>query len=336
MEPYRKVTLRDVAERAGVSTSTVSRVLDERLPSSNSPAAQRVREIARELGYTRDALASSLRRQGTSTVGVIVPRLSDSVMANFYEAVAAECEGRGVFAVVATTQDREDRDQVAIDRLLSRRVDGLILTTARLDVDTTHSLRRMGVPHVLALRTDGRSASAVGDDRLGGYIATRHLLDLGHRRIGLAVGPTWASSSVERRAGYEEALRSAGLEPDPALVAGDGYGADNGERAAIELLGRPDPPTAIFAVNDDNAFGMLAAANRLGLRVPDDLSIVGYNDIELVSRLPVPLTSVRVPFDRIAEDAVGLLLRDQQDVVVRVSQPTLIPRASSAPPRAGR
>jgi len=325
------VTIVDVARVAGVSKSTVSRVLDERLPRSSSPTAERVRKVAVELGYVRDPLASGLRRVGTSTVGVVVPRLTDTVMAVFYEEVAAAAASRGLFAIVATTEDRPETERVAVDSLMRRRVDGLILTTARLDTPAPQEPKGHRVPHVLALRTDGIGPASIGDDRLGAQLATRHLLDLGHRRIGLVNGPVYASSARDRRAGYEQALAEAGIAVDDLLIAGDSFSMEAGEAAGRALLNRSDRPTAVFAVNDNTAIGVMAAAHALGLRVPDDVSLVGYNDIPVVSRLPIPLTTVRVPFKQIAIGALELVLEAGIDAQPRtlVAAPTLIPRRSA-------
>jgi LacI family transcriptional regulator len=332
VERARPATLKDIAQRAGVSISTVSRVLDERLPSSRSEAADRVRLIAAELGYSRDVLASSLRRQGTDTIGVLVPRLTDTVMAVLFEAIARECDRRGQFAVVSATGDDEDRDVSAADALLRRKVDGLILTTARTDMDTTAALRDRGIPHVFALRTDGVTASAIGDDALGGFVATRHLIDLGHTDIGIVGGPTYASSAAGRMQGWNQALHESGITARDDRRLSLGFQIEDGERGGMALLDRADRPTAIFAVNDNTALGVLAAAHRLGLRVPEDVSIVGYNDIPLASHLPVPLTTVRVPFERVAADAVDLLLETPQTDRIRVVQPTLIPRGTTTRP----
>ena len=329
------VTIVDVARAAGVSKSTVSRVLDERLPRSQSATAQRVRQVAAELGYIRDPLASGLRRAGTSTVGVVVPRLTDTVMAMLYEEIAAAAATRGLFAVVATTDDQPDIERVALASLLRRRVDGLILTTARIGEPTPLPDEGPAVPHVLALRTNGTSFASVGDDHLGAYLASRHLLDLGHRRIGLVAGPPYASSARDRRAGYLGALDEAGVPADESLLVGDSFSMHAGEMAGHALLDRPDRPTAVFAVNDNTAIGVMAAAHALGLRIPEDLSLVGYNDIPVVSRLPVPLTTVRVPFRQIATGALDLLNEASADAPPRTltSAPTLIPRRSTASPR---
>lgn len=330
------VTLKDVAKAAGVSTSTASRVLDERLPRSHTPAADRVRQVADELGYVRDPLAAGLRRTGTSAVGVVVPRLTDIVMALLYEEISAAAAARGLFAVVATTHDHPEREALAVQSLLRRRVDGIIRTTARTDAPLDVAKYGANVREVLALRADGVLPAAVGDDRLGGRLATRHLIDLGHTRIALVGGPSYATSAVGRRQGYLDALAEARLEADPALLVGEAFSIEAGEEAGLTLLTRPDRPTAVFAANDNVAIGVLSIATKLGLRVPDDLSLVGYNDIPIVSKLPVPLTSVRVPFAQIAAGALSLLLDDRDPSAKMLTYaPTLIPRRSTAAPSAG-
>lgn len=329
-----RVTILDVAAAAGTSKSTVSRILDERLPRSDSPTAKRVRDVAVKLGYIRDVSASSLRRGKTMTIGVVVPRLTDTVMAMLYEELARACARTGRIAIVATTDDEPDAERTAAESLVQRGVDGLVLATARSDRSFAEDYAARGIPFVLALRTDGHSKSAVGDDRLGGYLATRHLLDLGHRRIGLIAGPSYASNSKGRTEGYRQALSEMGQDHDPNLVAASSFGIDSGAEAAERLLALPEAPTAIFAVNDNTAIGALSAITRRGLAIPEDISLVGYNDIPIVSRLPVPLTTVRVPFDQIALTALALL--DDEAMPrdpVRTLTPSLIPRRSTGAPR---
>jgi LacI family transcriptional regulator len=325
------LTLHDVAAAAGVSKSTVSRILDERMPRSESATAQRVRQVAAELGYTRDVSAASLRRGQTMTVGVVVPRLTDTVMAMLYEALAHACQRTGRLAIVATTDDEPQADRVAAEALLQRRVDGLVLSTARDDDDFPRQLSERGVRYVLALRTDGQSLASVGDDELGGYLATRHLIDLGHRRIALIAGPQYASSARGRLAGFHRAMSEAGIAVDPSFVVDSTFSIESGGEAARRLMAADDRPTAVFAVNDNTAIGALSAFRTTGLSVPDDISLVGYNDIPIVSRLPIPLTTVRVPFDQIAGAALDLLLADHVDHRdrMRVATPTLIPRQST-------
>ena len=326
-----RVTLHDVAAAAGVSKSTVSRILDERLPRSESETAKRVREAALELGYIRDNSAASLRRGKTMTLGVIVPRLTDTVMAMLYEAITRAATRTHQFAIVATTEDQPEQVRIAADRLLNRGVDGLILATARDDDPFPAELRARGVPFVLALRTDGESPSSIGDDRLGGYLATRHLIDLGHTRIGLISGPGFASSARLRREGFQDAMAEAGLRIQPEWIVDSSFGIESGAEAADTLLRLNPRPTAIFAVNDNTAIGALSVIQRLGLSVPQDVSVVGYNDIPLVSLLPIPLSTVRVPFNQIASTALELLIRPITGDAIQMATPTLIPRQSTAP-----
>jgi LacI family transcriptional regulator len=329
-----RVTLHDVAAAAGVSKSTVSRMLDERMPRSDSDTARRVRQAADALGYVRDASAASLRRGRTMTVGVIVPRLTDTVMAMLYEELARAASRAGMFAIVATTGDTPQADRAAAETLLNRGVDGLILATARDDDDFPQMLEEDGVNFVLALRTDGESPSSVANDQLGGYLATRHLLDLGHRRIGLIAGPSYASSARGRVEGYRQAMAEADTPVDPNWIVESTFGIESGAEAAERLIGLSPRPTAIFAVNDNTAIGALSALTRRDLAVPNDMSLVGYNDIPIVSHLPTPLTTVHIPFDRIADAAIELLNADPEGAyeTMRVAMPTLIPRRSTAGP----
>lgn len=331
-----RVTLHDVARAAGVSKSSVSRILDERLPKTDNATATRVREVAEKLGYVRDLAAANLRRGSTGQIGVIVPRLTDTVMAMLYEALARAAAQNGQFAIVATTDDNPDAGRAAAEALIRRGVDGLILSTARTDNHFSDELRTRGVPFVLALRRNGQSPAAIGDDLLGGYLATRHLLDLGHRRIGLITGPDYATSAQGRREGYLKAMEEAGVAVAPGWVVPSTFSIESGETSAQALLALKDRPTAIFAVNDNTAIGAMSAIARAGLSVPHDISLVGYNDIPIVSRLPVPLTTVKVPFDHIAEMALQLLNGEHSGTgIIRVATPSLIPRRSSAAPARG-
>lgn len=327
----KPITMHDVAKAAGVSTSTVSRVLDERLPPSRSRAAQRVRDAAKALGYKRDIMASSLRRGGSGTIGVLVPRLSDTVMALTYEAISRAAQERHYFAIVATSGDDPVDEQQAVESLLDRRVDGLILATSRLDDELPSRLRERGVPHTLILRTDGTSPASLGDDIQGGYLATRHLLDLGHRDIGLVAGPSFTSSARDRQVGFRRAMEEAGIAVNEAWVIESGFGIESGETAGLALLSGSTRPSALFAVNDNLAIGVMAAAHRLKIEIGRALSLVGYNDIPLASRLPVPLTSVHIPFDYVARQAVDLLLSEEALTTrpTRRAMPSLIPRAST-------
>jgi len=338
MEPTAagaSITLKDVAAASGVSLSTASRALDDRGTASRSAAAEHVREVAERLGYRRNSFASSLRRGETRTLGVLVPRLSDTVMALMFEELERAASSRGYFAMVATSGDDPDDEQRAAETLLDRNVDGLILATARLDDELPRRLRKRGVAHALVLRTDGVSPSSLGDDEVGGYLAVRHLIDLGHRDIAVVTGPSFTSSAVGRLAGARRAFAEAGIDAPAKWLLAAGYGIENGYTAGETILGEhaANRPTAVFAANDNIALGVIAAAHRFGVAIGEDLALVGYNDIPLSARLSTPLSSVHVPLAQIAGTAIDLVFNPDMGPRIRKAMPTLIPRASSGPPR---
>jgi len=327
-----RVTIHSVAAAAGVSKSTVSRILNESPPLSETDTARLVRAAAADLGYIRDVSAANLRLGRTMTVGVVLAHLTEAVRAIFYEEVAKICNQTGRFALVAVVDERPRSDRAAIDLLLRQGVDGLIITTAIEGDDLCDELAARKAPFVLALRTDGRSPSAVGDDELGGYLATRHLLDLGHRRIGMISGPPTISTANARVRGFRRAMAEAGLSVDPDRIAPSGFGFESGSDAALALMRVAEPPTALFAANDTTAIGAMAALARLGLSTPGDVSIVGYSDIPIARHLPVPLTTIHAPYDQIAADALDLLAAGPSlnGDHIRLSAPTLVVRQSTA------
>ncbi|TAP25651.1 LacI family DNA-binding transcriptional regulator [Arthrobacter sp. S41] len=329
--PSAAVTLKDVAVASGVSLSTASRALDDRGNAPRSATADRVRKVAEELGYRRNSFASNLRRGHTQTLGVLVPRLSDTVMALMFEEIERAAAARGYFAIVATCGDDPEDERKSAQTLLDRSVDGLILATARVEDELPKYLRDTGIAHALVLRTDGLSPSALGDDEVGGYLATRHLLDLGHEKITVITGPAFTSTGTARLAGAHRALAEAGIStPEPWMVSA-GYGIKSGYSAGEKLLNKKpnNRPTAIFAANDNLAMGVMAVAKEQNLVVGEDISLVGYNDIPQSELLPTPLTSVRIPLEQIASKAIDLIVSPVKGPEIRKFMPTLIPRASS-------
>lgn len=336
-EVDKAATLKDVAELAKVSVSTASRILDDRGAPSQSPNADRVRQAADQLGYRRNAAAAGLRRGATSTIGVLVPKISDTVMGLMFEAIEKAGRTRGMTAVVATCGDDPTQEALSVEGLLERNVDGLVLATARYDDELPASLRERHIPHVLVLRTDNESDASIGDDVTGGYLATRHLLDLGHTRIATITGPSFTSTARNRTKGAQQALAEYEVEEKPGfIIHASTYGVDDGLTCAETLLSLPENerPTAIFAANDDLAIGVMSAAYRMGFTPGENLAIVGYNDIPLAKRLPVPLSSVQIPYDAIAGGVFELLAEPTDITKPRIAKfmPTLIPRASSGRP----
>jgi LacI family transcriptional regulator len=330
--PSGKATLRTIAEAAGVHPSTASRVLNsDESARVGDETAERVRRVAAKLGYEPHPWARSLRTNRTLMVGLIIPRLTDVVLAQMFEAAEDRAREHGYQAVTLSTRDRPDEERRLVNLLLDRRVDGLILATSLLEDPLLDELEEQGVPFILMNRCSGAHPAVRGDDELGGYLAAKHLLARGHRRIGFAAGPVRVSTAALRLNGFRRAHREAGVDLDESLIVESSFAVDGGVTAGGKLLGLPEPPTAIFAVNDSTALGVMAAARDLGIRVPEEVALVGYNDSEIAGVLPVPLSSVALPLEEIGRLAVDLLLERIAGQAPRtvVLPPRLKVRASS-------
>ncbi len=331
-----RVTLRDVAERAGVHVSTVSRVLSRR-DGPTSPTAARIHLIAAELGYRPDPYAASLRTRRTRSFGVLVPALTDLVLATVYDEIEQSANAHGYDTFVANTRDDVVQQRRRVDLLLDRRVDGLVLGDARLDDTFVDELAARGVPFVLVSRRHGDHLSVTCDDELGGRLAAEHLLGLGHRRVAVVAGEPYASTGHDRTAGFLAACRENGLDVPMSRVLHSRFDVAGGREAADRLLEQRDPPTAVFVVNDFAAVGVMGALRDRGLRPGHDVAVVGFNDVDIAAELPVPLTSLRSPLRTMgARAATTLIARVEGQPVTSVRlAPQLIVRASSDPARAG-
>ncbi|WP_354182888.1 LacI family DNA-binding transcriptional regulator [Arthrobacter sp. UYP6] len=332
--------MEDVARVAGVHASTASRSLAERPVRISSATVARVREAARSLGYQRDTAAAALRTGNSRLIGVLVHRLTDLALSTMYGGVDAAAAAAGYSAVVANGLDNPAVRRQRLDALLARRIDGVVLADARLDDTLAGHLQELGVPYVLAMRTLPGHLSVSTDDLEGGRLAARHLLELGHRRVAVAAGDPLASTGRDRTAGFREVFAAAGVPIAEDQVAATGFGVAAGHRAG-DLLARLDrAPSAVFAVDDLTAVGVIGALRDAGRTVGSDVALVGYNDVELAADLPVPLTSVRSDRERMGRLALELLL-DRiagRDVASVLLPPVLVPRASTlrSGPVAGR
>jgi LacI family transcriptional regulator len=243
-------------------------------------------------------------------LAVVIPDITNPFFAALFRGVEDGASPRGYNVLLCNTDGSPERQRSHLQSLHARRVDGVILASSFLKDPTVRWLRHQRIPYVLVNRfSDEDHDPFVGsDDVLGGRIATAHLAELGHRRIGHLAGKPTVSTGVLRRRGYLAALTEYGLVADPRLVIESGYTEEGGARAAERLLALDDRPTAIFAVTDMTAVGAFGAARRMGLRVPEDLAIAGYNDIPLASRLMPGLTTVHVPIHDFGSVAARLLL----------------------------
>ncbi len=330
--PTERVTLRDVAERAGVHVSTVSRVLSRRDGGTTRTGA-RVHRIAAELGYRPDPYAASLRTHRTGAFGVLVPALTDLVLATVYDEIEQRANALGYHTFVANTRDNVVEQRRRVDLLLDRRVDGLVLGDARMDEAFVDELAARGVPFVLVSRRHGDHPSVTCDDELGGRLAAEHLLSLGHRQVAVIAGEPYASTGHDRTTGFLAACRENGVDVPASRVLHSRFDVAGGREAADRLLQQRDVPTAAFVVNDFAAVGVMGALRDRGLRVGHDVAVVGFNDVSIASELPVPLTSIRSPLRAMGAQAITTLiarLKGEPVGPVRLT-PKLVVRASSDP-----
>jgi LacI family transcriptional regulator len=334
-----KVTLRDVAERAGVHVSTASRALDEGSASRIGAAtAERVRGAAEELGYSRDLLASGLKRGETRTIGVVVADLDNPNNAGLIRGIARVLEDADFIPVVAETAESRERFERLLNHFVQRRIDVLITSAVHLDGATIlRDLLGPDLPVVLAIRSlPGTDYNAViHDDATGGALAAQHLVSLGHKRIAQLAGPTDIDTFVRRSAGFSRAVTAAGR--DEILLPGDSAAPsfDEGRRRMSELLDLPTRPTAVFAPTDVMAVGALDAIAGRGLRCPEDMSVVGYNDIPMSRYISPPLTTVELPSEGLGAEAARMALDSVADPEARgklVELPaSLVVRRSTGP-----
>lgn len=340
--------LRDVARRAGVDPSTASRVLRGDPTQQVRPETrERILSAARELAYRPNALARGLRTRRTDTIGLIIPSLDNLGFADVTHGIQAEAAAAGRLVMVVDAGaaappggDPEGVAAAAYERLIGDgRLDGLIVAFATLDDRQVARLAAQGVPLVLVnRRTIGVHGSVVVDDARGIGLAVEHLAGLGHRRIGLVALDADTDTARRRVKGYRTAMAAAGLPVEERWSAADEPTVEGGRRAADRLLAGPrrNRPTGLVVASLMSAVGVLAALRDAGIRVPEQLSVVAFNDHPFADHTAPPLTTVRMPNRRMGEEAVRMLVAALQgapvgDVVVP-EPPELVTRRSTAPP----
>lgn len=311
--PPGRVTMADVARVAGVSKTTVSLVLSNADTRLAEETKRRVRSVATQLGYRRDLVATSMRTSTTRTIGMLSDRLATtSVGWGMVAGAQAAARERGYMLLLANTEGDPEREVEAVNEFVDRRIDGLVfgaLYHRALTIPHLHG----NVPIVLldAYDPDRRFPSVVPDDEAGGHDATMLLVDAGHRRIGFINDSHDIPARRLRFMGYRRALDEAGIpfDPDLAVENFDPITPAGGQAAVRELLDLPEPPTGIFCFNDRMASGAYQAIRARGLRVPEDVSIVGFDDMEaLAEGLDPPLTTMALPHEAMGRWAVGTLL----------------------------
>lgn len=330
----RRATLASIASEASVSISTVSKVLNGRNGVSDVTRAQ-VERLLVSHGYSRRGSA-----QAHAPLIELVFHAIDSVWAiEIIIGVERVAKQHGMSVILTETGDRHSPGPDWIGGVLRRRPSGVILIIAGLSHAHMHQLRTRGIPFVIVDPAGDPlpDVPAIGAANWsGGYLAGRHLLELGHRDAAIVTGPQDVLSATARLSGFRAALEAAGIELPPEYVAPGDYGYEDGVVGGTALLALPNPPTAIFASSDLQALGVYEAARTAGVTVPDDLSVVGYDDLRVSQWAGPPLTTVRQPLTEMAEEATRMVirLRDGQTEHQRLDLATrLVLRSSTAAPR---
>lgn len=328
------MTIKDIARAASVSHSTVSRALRDS-PMVGRETADRIRRIAQESGYRASAVARSLATSRTRTIGVVVTSIADPFAAEVVSGIEEAADTQGYSVILADSNADPEREVRVVTALQERRVDGIVVTSSRVGALYVPLLARMRVPIVLVNNQHPSEFvhSIMIGNREAALAAVNHLVALGHRRIAYLGDRFGHQSDTERFAGYREALEQADLPFTPELVMhGDGK-LEGGEQAICRLLSLAARPTAVFCYNDMSAVGALAGIRARGLRIPDDISVVGFDDLPIARYTWPPLTTVRQPKRQMGRLAVERLLKPSNGIEENTTVPgELIVRASTAPP----
>jgi LacI family transcriptional regulator len=338
------VTLRDVAHVAGVHPATVSRALNEETRALvNEETARRVLKAAEKLGYQPNPIARGLKTNRSYTIGVLIPDLTNPLFPPILRGIEDRLETAGYTPLTANTDNDPERELLDLQTMRARQVDGIIAATARRDHRLHDALLEAGLELVLVNRRQAELpvSSATADDRLGMRLAVEHLLSLGHTRIAHLAGPLDYSTGLDRHDSFLATMRAAGIEPDPELVlVAEAFTEAEGTRLCAELMDRDREFTAVAAANDLLALGCLDVFAERGRRCPEEISVVGFNDMPFAARFQPPLTTIHIPHYEIGKAAGELMLERLQDGEsvpreIRL-EPHLIVRESTAPPKSAQ
>ncbi|MCZ8511080.1 LacI family DNA-binding transcriptional regulator [Paenibacillus filicis] len=335
-----KATIYDIAREAGVSIATVSQVINGKGKISEERRSE-IMQIIERLNYQPSVIAAALTGKKTYTLGLLVPDISNPFFAEIARAVEDQGHQLGYSVMICSTDNKDERVERYLSLLQQKSVDGIIIGTGIENKEMLKPLLERDIPIALIAREMPSLDvnTVVVDDFIGGALAARHLTGLGHARLAVLAEEARVSSSRERVRGFMQTLEEAGLNREDVIVRHCDYVVEDGKRKALELLSTSGRPTAIFCCNDLLAIGALQAAKELELRVPEDLSVIGFDDTILASVTDPPLTTVAQPIGSMGNKVVDLLVQElkkeadfKQRVVLR---PELVVRRSAAEPPSG-
>jgi LacI family transcriptional regulator len=332
------VTLRDVARVAGVHPATVSRALNEETRALvNEETARRVLKAAEKLGYQPNPIARGLKTNRSYTVGVLIPDLTNPLFPPILRGIEDRLETAGYTPLTANTDNDPERELLDSQTMRARQVDGIIAATARRDHRLHDALLDAGIELVLVNRRQEELpvSSATADDRMGMRLAVEHLVSLGHTRIAHLAGPLDYSTGLDRYDSFRESMSAAGAEPDPALIlVAEAFTESEGARLCGQLMAEGREFTAVAAANDLLALGCYDVLAERGMSCPEDVSVIGFNDMPFAARFNPPLTPIHIPHYEIGKAAGELMLERLQDGdseprEIRL-EPSLVVRESTA------
>ena len=303
------ITLKMVAEKAGVSVNTASRAINNK-PDINLETKKRILQIAKELGYIRNAAAVALRTKKTGTIGVVIADNRNPFYAEVLNGMEEAAREKNYHIILANTQRDYKKEEEAINLLLAKRVDGLLITPVQDKDDDIKNLIDANIPFVIVGRDfENIEVDAVYNDEVkGGFLATEYLINKGHKRIALIDGFLYKSPARGRLEGYKKALKKYGVPTDDALVSVGDIDVKDGYERTRQLFEKGLDFTAIFAYNDIMAFGAMQTIKEKGLRIPEDIGLVGYDDIPFSSLISPSLTTIRLKKQDLGIESVELLL----------------------------
>ena len=332
----RIITINDVAKQAGVSIKTVSRVINNS-PEVAEETRKRILEVIKLLNYRPNALARGLMTKKTKALGVVVSDITNPYIPELVRGIADVASERGYNIVLSNTDGIREKEIEYVDVLLERRVDGLIFTSVRLESQEVIDLQNEGFPLVLVNRQiyGARTNFVIVDSKIGSRLAVEHLIELGHKRIAHIAGPIDISVSIERLETYKETLKAHNIRVDEELIKTGNFQQDGGFNACKELLSIKEPPSAIFCANDFMALGALEYISNMGLRVPDDISILGFDDITFASLPGIELTTIKVPKYDMGHLSAKILIDEiegkRKSIKQVVLKPELVIRKTTKP-----
>ncbi|EGR4156935.1 LacI family DNA-binding transcriptional regulator [Vibrio cholerae] len=327
-------TMKDIARLAGVSTSTVSHVINKSRFVSDE-IVERVNNAAQQLNYAPSALARSLKMNRTKTIGMLVTTSTNPFFGEVVKGVERSCYHQGYNLILCNTEGDNQRMKASINTLLQKRVDGLLLMCSTLEGERLDVFDRY--PDIPIVVMDWGpilfASDKIQDNSLqGGYMAAKHLIECGHKEIGCITGPLIRHQAQMRYEGYKRALAEAGIAINPDWIVESDFECEGGYQAFEKLYQRGKLPSALFVSNDMMAMGVIQAASQRGLRVPDDLSLIGYDDVHIAKFMTPALTTIHQPKYRLGKAAVDTLLYrlENPDTTAQVVQlePTLVARSS--------